>query len=57
MASLRVPAIEVHLSNIYAREPYRHNSYLSKHVEGVICGMGLDGYEMALQKLITLQKA
>ena len=43
-----VPAVEVHLSNIYKREPFRHKSYVSPVAEGVICGFGGYGYEMAL---------
>ncbi len=42
------PFIEVHLSNIHAREPFRHHSYFSDKAVGVICGMGAMGYEMAL---------
>lgn len=42
------PFIEVHLSNVHAREPFRHHSYLSDVAVGVICGLGHIGYEMAL---------
>lgn len=42
------PFIEVHLSNVHAREPFRHHSYLSDVAVGVICGLGHMGYEMAL---------
>lgn len=43
-----VPVIEVHLSNIFQREDFRHHSYVSKAARGVICGFGGFGYEMAL---------
>lgn len=46
------PFIEVHLSNIYSREPFRHHSYFSDKAVGVICGMGAMGYEMALDWFI-----
>jgi 3-dehydroquinate dehydratase-2 len=41
--------IEVHLSNVYAREPFRHHSYFSDIADGVICGLGSFGYDLALQ--------
>lgn len=44
-----IPFIEVHLSNVHAREPFRHHSYLSDKAIGVICGLGSQGYEFALQ--------
>jgi 3-dehydroquinate dehydratase-2 len=46
-----VPVIEVHLSNIYRREPFRHHSYVSPAAVGVICGFGAKGYELALDGL------
>ena len=46
-----VPAVEVHLSNIFAREQFRHHSYISKAVRGVICGFGALGYELAIEAL------
>jgi 3-dehydroquinate dehydratase-2 len=46
-----VPAIEVHLSNIFTREPFRHQSYISKGVKGVICGFGPLSYELAIEAL------
>lgn len=45
----RIPFIEVHLSNVHAREPFRHHSYLSDIARGVICGCGALGYELALE--------
>ncbi len=47
--SVGIPFIEVHLSNVHAREPFRHHSYLSDKAVGVICGLGADGYEFALK--------
>jgi 3-dehydroquinate dehydratase-2 len=49
LAGVAVPFIEVHLSNLYKREPFRHHSYLSDLAQGLICGLGADGYEAALR--------
>lgn len=53
-ALLAVPApkVEVHLSNIFAREDYRHHSYISSACRGMICGLGLQGYELAVRSLL-----
>lgn len=53
-ALLAVPApkVEVHISNIFEREDYRHHSLVTSACRGMICGLGLDGYEMALRALI-----
>ena len=51
-AAVRVPFIEVHLSNVHAREPFRHHSYFSDLAAGVITGLGPLGYELALQAAI-----
>ena len=48
---LKIPIIELHISNIYNREEFRHNSLLSKVAKGVICGFGADGYIMSLQAM------
>lgn len=48
VAGITTPVIEVHISNIFAREDYRHLSYLGKHCQGSITGFGLIGYEMAI---------
>jgi len=48
------PIIEVHLSNIHRREPFRHHSYVSHVATGVICGLGPQGYDMALDALVTM---
>ena len=49
LLSVNIPFIEVHLSNVHAREPFRHHSYLSDIAVGVICGLGSDGYSYALK--------
>ncbi len=49
LLGVNIPFIEVHLSNVHAREPFRHKSYLSDVAKGVICGLGSQGYEFALQ--------
>lgn len=50
--SVNAPIIEVHISNTFSRETYRHQSYLSPVSAGVIIGFGLKGYELALQSLL-----
>jgi 3-dehydroquinate dehydratase-2 len=45
---LKVPVIEIHITNIHQRESFRHNSYVSKAAKGVICGFGIDGYALAI---------
>lgn len=49
IAGIETPVIEVHISNVFKREAFRHHSYLSAHCEGVIVGFGLRGYELAVQ--------
>jgi 3-dehydroquinate dehydratase-2 len=49
LAAVAIPFIEVHLSNIHAREPFRRRSYFSDLAAGVICGLGSRGYDLALQ--------
>jgi len=48
LLGVAIPFIEVHLSNVHAREPFRQHSYLSDIANGVICGLGAQGYEFAL---------
>ena len=52
-AELRAPLIEVHISNVHAREAFRHHSYLSGVATGVIVGLGVQGYLLALRYLAT----
>ena len=49
LLATKIPFIEIHLSNVHAREPFRKHSYFSDIAEGVICGLGAIGYELALQ--------
>ncbi len=53
LAAVKVPFIEVHLSNVYAREAFRHHSYFTDIAVGVISGLGAQGYELALDYVIT----
>lgn len=55
--AISVPVIEVHLSNIYAREDYRHHSYLSPVCRGLICGFGTEVYRLAIEALKTTVNA
>ena len=52
LLAVDIPFIEIHLSNVHAREPFRHHSYLSDIAAGVICGLGADGYSYALQTAV-----
>jgi len=52
-----IPVVEVHLSNIFAREEFRHHSYISPVARGVICGFGPKGYELAIDGLANAIKA
>ena len=52
IAGIKTKVIEVHISNIFAREDYRHVSYLGKHCKGSISGFGLKGYEMAVESFL-----
>ncbi|HEX8549667.1 MAG TPA: type II 3-dehydroquinate dehydratase [Cytophagaceae bacterium] len=53
IAGINTPVIEVHISNVYSREDYRHKSFLSKNCKGVISGFGLQSYTLALQYLLS----
>ena len=52
LLGVKIPFIEVHLSNVHAREPFRHHSYFSDVAVGVIAGLGAQGYELALQAAV-----
>lgn len=53
IAGLDVPTIEVHLTNVHAREDFRHHSYISPVAAGIVVGVGTLGYELALQALLN----
>ncbi len=53
VAAIKTPVIEVHISNVFAREDYRHVSYLGAKCRGSISGFGLKGYEMAIHSFIS----
>lgn len=48
------PVMEVHISNVYKREAFRHQSYISQRADGVIAGMGVQGYQLALRRAMSL---
>lgn len=52
LLAVPVPKVEVHLSNIFAREEYRHHSLITSACRGMVCGLGLQGYELALRSLV-----
>ena len=54
VAAITAPVVEVHISNIYAREPFRHKSLLSPVCKGIIAGFGLDSYRLALLSLLPV---
>lgn len=54
LLALDCPIVEVHLTNIHRREPYRHHSYTSEAANGLICGFGARGYALALQAIAEL---
>ena len=53
---LKIPIIELHITNIYKREDFRHKSLISKVASGIICGLGTEGYTLALKASINLIK-
>ena len=57
LRACELPIIEVHLSNIFAREPYRHHSYISSVARGVICGFGAQSYILALDAIAYVLEA
>ena len=52
IAAISTPVVEVHISNVYAREDFRHQSFMAKHCKGVIAGFGMESYRMAIQSLL-----
>ena len=54
LRTAELPVVEVHLSNIYRREPFRHHSYVSAAATGIICGFGPHGYVLALEAMAQL---
>ncbi len=52
IAAIQTPVVEVHISNIYAREEFRHVSLTGKNCKGVLTGFGLDGYRLAIESLL-----
>lgn len=54
LTAVAIPFVEVHLSNVHAREPFRRQSYFSDLARGVICGLGPKGYELGLQAAVHL---
>jgi len=54
LLALEAPSIEVHITNIHAREEFRRHSYVSKAARGVICGFGVDGYALAITGLAAM---
>ena len=54
LLAIKIPKIEVHVSNLFTREEFRHSSYISKGVNGIICGFGLNGYLLAIDGINKL---
>tara|TARA_X000000368_G_C23058158_1_gene725137 strand:+ start:10038 stop:10475 length:438 start_codon:yes stop_codon:yes gene_type:complete len=54
LLSIKIPKIEVHISNLFSREEFRQNSYVSKGVDGFVCGFGINGYLLAIDGIYKL---
>jgi len=57
LAAVKIPFIEVHLSNVFTREPFRHHSFFTDLAVGMVCGLGAKGYELALEAMADLLAA
>jgi 3-dehydroquinate dehydratase-2 len=57
LSAMEAPVVEVHISNIHAREPFRRHSYVSQAARAVICGFGIDGYALAITGLAAMTDA
>ncbi|SEA06746.1 type II 3-dehydroquinate dehydratase [Alkalimonas amylolytica] len=57
LLAVAIPCIEVHLSNVHAREPFRQHSYLSDIAKGVICGLGPQGYRFAIEAAVSFTQS
>ena len=53
IGGIKIPVVEVHISNVHARESFRHHSFISAKAAGIIVGMGLVGYKLAIEFLLT----
>ncbi len=53
VAAIKTPVVELHISNVFARETFRHVSYIASHAKGVISGFGLNSYKLALQSFLN----
>jgi 3-dehydroquinate dehydratase-2 len=53
VAAIKTPVVELHISNVFAREAFRHVSYIASHAKGVISGFGLNSYKLALQSFLN----
>ena len=54
LLAAKIPSIEIHITNIHARETFRHNSLISKAARGLVCGLGIQGYDLAITGLAGL---
>ncbi len=52
VAAITSPVIEVHISNVFAREEFRHHSYISRNCAGIVCGFGLEGYRLGIEHFL-----
>lgn len=57
LANVRIPKVEVHISNVHKRETFRHHSFLSEICDGVIIGLGLEGYEYAVRYVLAQERS